>query len=65
MDLKQEKLDEMRQDMLIEQKLRTDYDYCLDMAMEKFGVTEETINKINKVLDEVNIYDWHIEFEDL
>lgn len=36
-DLRQEKLDEMRYDMLMEQKLRTDDDYFYDYLEDNFG----------------------------
>ena len=37
MDLRQEKLDDMREDMLIEAKLRNDSDYFYDHMYDKFG----------------------------
>ena len=54
-DLRQEKLDEMREDMLIEIKLRNDDDYFYDHIVDKFG---ETISELFiDIENEVNMYD--------
>ena len=54
-DLKQEKLDEMREDMLIEIKLRNDDDYFYDHMMDKFG---ETLSDLYvQIENEVSMYD--------
>ncbi len=65
MNLQQEKKDEMREDMLYEQRLRRDYDECVEHAMAALSVDETDIDKIKKLIDYINVYGWHVDFEDL
>ena len=39
-DLRREKLEEMRQDMLVEQRMIDDWDYALDVVSGKYGLQE-------------------------
>lgn len=64
-DLRQEKLDEMRQDMLIEQKLRTDEDFFRDHLLKEFELRIEQLREdINNVCDLYG-HDSSYWFEDL
>lgn len=39
-ELKREKLEEMRQDMLVEQRMRDDWDYALEVIDNKYSLQE-------------------------
>ena len=54
-NLRQEKMDEMRQDMLIEQKLRADEEYFHTHLEDKFG--EELEDLVAKISNECEFYD--------
>jgi len=41
-DLHREKMDEFRQDMLVEQRMK-DYDYFVDFVLNKYGGTLEAL----------------------
>ena len=61
---KEEKLEEIRQDMLIEEKLRQD----LDFAIERFDVNkklEECINYLEKLSNRLTLYDWEVTPKDI
>ena len=47
-NLKQEKLDEMRRDMLIEQHIRADYENLLDHIEDQIGDLNDIIDTINE-----------------
>jgi len=59
MDLHKEKLEEMRQDMLIEHELRKDLDYAIDYLdqEEKLG---ECIEYLEKLSSKLSIYGWEV-----
>jgi hypothetical protein len=55
----QEKLDEMREDMMIENKLRYDYEYCIDFYFENNGALN-----VDLLMDHLWLYGWYAEREE-
>ncbi len=61
----QEKMEEMRQDMLYEQQLRRDWDTCLEHSLSALDLTMQDITQVQKLIDYINSYGWAVEFKDL
>jgi len=60
--INQEKLDEMRQDMLIEQKMRVDFEYALD----KLGFSEDnSVAELSRILKQLRSLGWDVTADEL
>ena len=60
-----EKIEEMRQEMIEEVRLRKDFDYCLETSMDMFNLTDDELRNLSSVISRVNLYGWNIDCRDL
>ena len=61
MDLQQEKLEEMRRDMLEEEKMRTDFEY----AIVKLTNEDTKALELFKIQKNLNVLGWQAGFEEI
>ena len=63
--MNQEKMDEMRQEMIEEVRLRKDFDYCLETSMDMFNLSDDELRNLKDVILRVNLYGWNIDCKDI
>ena len=63
-DLQKEKLEEMRRDMIEEQKIREDFNYAIDTISSKYDLPD-AVNEIRKFIKEMETYNWSIDIEEV
>lgn len=61
---KQEKLDQLRSDMLLEQKCREDFDYCLEYHLDNQEIYN-ALAVIDTALNVMRIHGWDLTVEEL
>ena len=63
-DTKKEQLEEMRQDMLEEQRLRENFHYAVT-EIEKRYKLQSAVDEIRNFMKELRIYGWNVDLHEI